>query len=196
MSVRIWLAAVDDVDLAPARGSFPPEELARAERMASPSLRHRFLARRWMARSLLAREGGGSEAVHWSASSSAGLAAVAFADCRVGFDIEQRMERPRAEQIVGRFYTEPERRAVAESPSRFLEFWTLKEAYLKALGVGLPGGLDSLECTGISRASGDWGTSAAHPGWHFRNLEPEPGFVAALAVEGPPDGIELRRWTP
>ena len=58
-AVRLWLASVEDVDLAPARGSFSPEELARADRMASPGLRRRFLARRWMARTLLARETGG-----------------------------------------------------------------------------------------------------------------------------------------
>jgi 4'-phosphopantetheinyl transferase len=222
MIVQIWLTSVDDVDLAPARGSFSSDELARADRMASPGLRRRFLARRWMARTLLGREAGedpgalvlekrcarcgkqhpasplvaGSKSVWWSASSSADLAAVAISSRRVGLDVEQREGRPRWEQIAGRFYTEAERRAVAGSPRRFLEFWTLKEAYLKALGLGLPGGLRSLECTGLSPAAGDWSTSAAHPGWRFRNLDLEPGFVAALAVEGAPDGIELRRWAP
>jgi 4'-phosphopantetheinyl transferase len=219
--VRIWLTAVDEVDLAPARGSFSAEELARADRMASPDLRRRFLARRWMARDLLARETGeepgelvmekrcercgelhpasplpaaGPRSVWWSASSSADLAAVAIADCRVGLDLERRRERPRWQQLADRFYSRDEARAVAGSPARFLEFWTLKEAYLKALGLGLPGGLHSLECTGLSSAPGEWSTSAAHPGWRFRQLDPEPGFLAALAVEGAPDGVELRRW--
>lgn len=190
--------------------------------MGSPSLRRLFLARRWMARALLARETGedpgglvlerrcercgelhpasplvaGSSSVWWSASSSAGLAAVAISGWRVGLDIEKREERPRWERIARRFYTEDERRAVAGSPTRFLEFWTLKEAFLKAVGLGLPGGLRSIECTGLSPSPGDWSTSAAHPGWRFRHLHPEPGFVAAVAVEGAPDSIELRRWTP
>ncbi len=92
--------------------------------------------------------------------------------------------------------TEEEWRAVTESPARFLEFWTLKEAYLKALGLGLPGGLRSLDCTGLAPAGGGWSTSPAHPGWRFQNFHPEPGFVAALAVEGAADSIELRRWDP
>jgi 4'-phosphopantetheinyl transferase len=222
VSLQIWLASVDDVDLAPARGSFSADELARAERMGSPSLRQRFLARRWMARALLAREtgegpgalvlerrcercgelhpasplGAGSGGVWWSASSSAGLAAVAIADWRVGIDLEQRRERPRWEQIARRFYSEEEWRAASGSPARFLEFWTLKEAYLKALGLGLPGGLRSLECTGLSPSGGGWSAGAAHPGWCFRHLDPGPGFIAAVAVEGTPDSIELRRWTP
>jgi 4'-phosphopantetheinyl transferase len=222
VTVRIWLASVDGVDPAPAQGLFSPYELARAERMATPNLRQRFLARRWMARTLLARETGrdsgelvlerhcercgklhpvsplaaGSSSVWWSASSSAGLAAVAISDRRVGLDLEQRRERPRWEQIAHRFYSEDECRAVAGSATRFLEFWTLKEAYLKAIGLGLPGGLDSLECTGLSPSAGEWSRSASHPGWRFRQLDPQPGFVAALAVEGAPDSVELRRWTP
>lgn len=218
--VQLWLASVEGLDLAPARGSFSPDELARAERMATPNLRRRFLARRWMARALLAREtgqspgelvlerrcercgelhpvsplGAGSSSVWWSASSSADLAAVAISDSRVGLDVEQRQERPRWEQIASRFYSEAECRAVAGSAARFLEFWTLKEAYLKAIGLGLPGGLDSLECTGLSPSAGEWSMSAAHPGWRFRQLEAAPGFVAALAVEGAPSGVALRRW--
>lgn len=208
------------MDPAPARGLFSSDELARADRMASPDLRRRFLARRWMARALLAREtgedpgelalerrcercgelhpasplGAGARSVWWSASSSAGLAAVAISDRRVGLDIERRRERPRWEQIASRFYSEDECRAVAGSAARFIEFWTLKEAYLKALGVGLPGGLDAIECTSLSPAPGGWSRSAAHPGWRFRQLDPEPGFAAAVAVEEAPGSIELRRW--
>jgi 4'-phosphopantetheinyl transferase len=219
-AVQIWLASVDDVDLAAAPDVFSPQERARADRMLSPGRRRRFLARRWMARTLLARELGkdpgglvlerscercgelhpvsplvaGSRRVWWSASSSAGRAAVAISGWRVGLDLENRDERPRWERIARRFYSEDEQSAVAGSPTRFLEYWTLKEAYLKALGLGLPGGLQSLECSGLSPSPGGWSTSPAHPGWRFRQLNPEPDFAAAVAVEGAPDGIELRRW--
>ena len=190
--------------------------------MSAPILRRRFLARRWMARVLLAEATGGdpgalvverrcercgrlhpasplrgeSGEVWWSASSSAGLAAVAVSDRRVGVDLERRRDRPRWERIAHRFYTEGERRAVGRSAERFLELWTLKEAYLKAIGLGLPGGLRSLDCSGLAGSAGGWMESAAHPGWRFRQLDPEPGAVAAVAVEGAPDRIELRRWVP
>jgi 4'-phosphopantetheinyl transferase len=190
--------------------------------MRSPSLRQRFLARRWMARALLAKATGedpggvvlerrcercgrphparplsaGSRRVWWSASSSAGLAAVALSGWRVGLDIEKHEDQPRWERIAHRFYSEAEQRAVAGSSTRFLEFWTLKEAFLKAGGLGLPGGLRSIECTGLSRSLGHWSRSAEHPGWRFQHLHPTRGFIAAVAVEGTPDSIELRRWTP
>jgi 4'-phosphopantetheinyl transferase len=219
--VEIWLASLDDVDLEPAAGAFSAAELARADRIASAGRRHRFLSRRWVARALLARASGGvpnelvlerrcdrcgglhpasplaadSGELWWSATSSAGLAALAIAPRRVGLDLERQAERPRREGIARRFYREEERRAVAGSAARFLEFWTLKEAYLKALGQGLPGGLDALDCTLLGPAEDGWSASAEHPGWRFRNLELEPGFVAALALEGESEDVRLRNWT-
>ena len=194
--MEIWLASLDDVDLKPARAALSAAELARAETIASEQRRRRFLARRWVARTLLAREtgGDGSREVWWSATSSAGLAALAIVPRRVGLDLEKRAERPRREAIARRFYSERERRAVAGSATRFLEFWTLKEAYLKALGQGLPGGLDSLDCASLAPAADGWSASAEHPGWHFRNVEVDPGFVAALAIEGEPEAIRPRDW--
>jgi 4'-phosphopantetheinyl transferase len=215
------LASLDDVDTAPARGSFSTDELNRAEAIASPERRERFLARRWMARSLLAAATGkepgelvlerrcercgelhpanplpgeGEREVWWSASSSGDLAAVAIAPSRVGLDLERRGERPRRERIAGRFFNPEEAREAAASPARFLELWTLKEAYLKALGLGLPGGLRSLDCAGLAPAEDGWSASDAHPGWRFRNLDLDPVLVTALAIEGAPDGIEIGSW--
>jgi len=210
------------VDPSAARDLLSPAEVKRADGMGSTQLRDRFLGRRWMARELLAREleaapgelvlerrcercgklhpasplRVGGRSVWWSASASAGLAAVAIAGCRVGLDRERRDARPRWERIARRFFSEEEQAAAAGSPARFLEFWTLKEAYLKAIGLGLPGGLRSFECTGLSPSADGWSTTAAHPGWSFRSLDPDPGFVGALAIEGAADSIAVRRWDP
>jgi 4'-phosphopantetheinyl transferase len=190
--------------------------------MGSPALARRFLARRWMARTLLAAATGldpgelvlerpcarcgrahpasplaaGSGSVWWSASSSAGLASVAIADSRVGLDLERDGQRQRWERIARRFYTEAERRAVDGSQARFLELWTIKEAFLKALGLGLAGGLRTLDCAGLTEAGDAWLASPAHTGWRFRSLRPAPGFIGAVALEGPADSIELRHWSP
>ncbi|HEX5712196.1 MAG TPA: 4'-phosphopantetheinyl transferase superfamily protein [Solirubrobacterales bacterium] len=210
---------MDKGELDPDPDSFSGEELERAERIGSERLRRRFLARRWMARTLLAEAAGeapgdlvlerrcercgglhpasplavGGREVWWSASHSGDLAAVAIASARVGLDLELERERPRWERIAERFFNPEERRALAGSPTRFLELWTLKEAYLKALGLGLPGGLNALDCSGLT-ATGEWSESDAQPGWRFQNFQPRPGFVAAVAVQGPATGVELRRW--
>jgi len=214
------LTSLDDVDLDPAQGSFSAEEVKRAESIASPERRRRFLARRWMARSLLAAETGEDPAelvlerrcercgelhpasplagatgqeVWWSASSSGGTAAVAIAPSRIGLDLEQKRERPGWERIAHRHFNDEEARE-AGSPTRFLELWTLKEAYLKALGLGLPGGLRSLDCAALAPAEHGWAASDAHLGWRFRNPDLDPDLVAALAVEGVADSIEVGSW--
>jgi 4'-phosphopantetheinyl transferase len=218
--VEIWLTSLDRVDLAPARGALPAEELARAERIASAPRRRRFLARRWAARALLAEETGAAAAelvlerrcercgelhpatplladgreVWWSATSSAGLGAVAIASRRVGIDLEKRVERRRQEALARRFYSEGERLAMARATSGFLELWTLKEAYLKALGEGLPGGLGSLDCTRLEPAKDGWSSGPEHPGWRFRNLAVDPAFAAAVAIDGEPEAVRLRDW--
>jgi 4'-phosphopantetheinyl transferase len=222
MILRIILTSLDEVDLGPAQGSFSAEEVNRAGAIASDQRRRRFLARRWMARSLLAQVTGegpaelvlerrcercgelhpaspltsaAGEAVWWSASSSGGTAAVAIAPSRVGLDLERGGERPRWERIADRYFSAEEAREAADSPTRFLQLWTLKEAYLKALGLGLPGGLRSLDCAALVAAEEGWSAGDAHPGWRFRSLDLGPGLVAALAVEGVPDSIEIRSWS-
>ena len=66
----------------------------------------------------------------------------------IGIDIET-PPRPRdARRIAERFFAEEEAAWVAEDPDeRFLMLWVIKEAWLKATGSGISGGLDSLQCT-------------------------------------------------
>jgi 4'-phosphopantetheinyl transferase len=64
----------------------------------------------------------------------------------LGVDVETRTPRELA-AVAERFFTAAEARWLAAEPEqRFRMLWVLKEAYLKALGVGLAGGLSSLEC--------------------------------------------------
>ena len=65
----------------------------------------------------------------------------------VGVDVETRGPRTAIAGIAERYFTPAEAEWVAADPdARFRMLWVLKEAYLKALGVGLKGGLASLEC--------------------------------------------------
>ena len=70
---------------------------------------------------------------------------VAFAVTReldVGVDVENRARRLRHRELSERFFGEAEVEALqalasGERAQRFLELWTLKEAYLKARGLGI-----------------------------------------------------------
>jgi phosphopantetheinyl transferase len=66
----------------------------------------------------------------------------------IGVDVETRKPRPPAVTTLAAQYFSPFEAAwiEADPDRRFQMLWVLKEAYLKALGVGLAGGLSSLEC--------------------------------------------------
>jgi 4'-phosphopantetheinyl transferase len=67
---------------------------------------------------------------------------------RVGIDVEA-FARRRNLEIARRYFSVREIAGLhalppEEQPRRFLELWTLKEAYLKAIGTGISGGLGSM----------------------------------------------------
>jgi 4'-phosphopantetheinyl transferase len=108
----------------------------------------------------------------------------------IGIDVELIKRVDEALQIADRHFAPPEiaylRAAAAhEMERRFLQLWTLKEAYFKALGSGLSGPLNEV-IFGVDR-----GTVAASFGagiaddparWQF-DLREIDGYVVATAVE-------------
>ena len=81
-----------------------------------------------------------------SVSHSGEIVVCAVAEGTVGVDVETGHARE-IEEIAERFFTRAEARWIAEdSATRFRMLWVLKEAYLKAIGVGIAGGLASLDC--------------------------------------------------
>jgi 4'-phosphopantetheinyl transferase len=132
---------------------------------------------------------------HVSLSHSGDLVVCAVAPVAVGIDVE--VAAPRDIQAVAeRYFTAAENRWLAGAdPQRFRMLWVLKEAYLKALGTGLAGGLDSLECrieppVILARTEGAeppqlrlFGCSEAYVG--VAVLEPRRPFEVALR-EFPP----------
>ncbi|MEE9335379.1 MAG: 4'-phosphopantetheinyl transferase superfamily protein [Granulosicoccaceae bacterium] len=78
------------------------------------------------------------------------LAISAYEEC--GIDIENTaVNRPSSYlDIADRFFTEPESEQIKQGSTdaqiqRFFDFWTLKEAYIKAVGKGLSLGLDRFQ---------------------------------------------------
>lgn len=65
----------------------------------------------------------------------------------IGVDVETRTPRTSTAALAAEHFTPLETEWIRSDPDlRFRMLWVLKEAYLKALGVGLAGGLRSLEC--------------------------------------------------
>jgi 4'-phosphopantetheinyl transferase len=88
-----------------------------------------------------------TEGIHFNVSHSGDLILLAISDSRaVGVDVERRRDVNRVSAMVGRWLNIDERREFdrlcqhgASSSDAFLRIWSLKEARLKALGVGISG---------------------------------------------------------
>lgn len=78
--------------------------------------------------------------VHYNLSHSDGIAACIVSDVECGIDCERVREfRP---NVMGRVFSDSERELVEQSDDSsldmmFFRLWTLKEAYIKAIGIGL-----------------------------------------------------------
>jgi len=127
---------------------------------------------------------------------------VAMAVCRharVGIDVEKMDRAPL--DVAERYFSAAEiaqlRALPAEEQSRhFLRLWTLKEAYLKAIGTGLAGGLDRMSM--IFGSDDEFRFESADDGdaarWQFSQFEIGREHVLALAVL-PPAAMSSTRVT-
>jgi 4'-phosphopantetheinyl transferase len=119
----------------------------------------------------------GHSGLDFSISHSGGLALIAVGrGRRVGADVEHVRRRTDVLAIARGSLSSRERHTIESQGSdearrnAFFRCWTRKEAYLKARGVGLAGGLD---------------TDPEHTGgWQIRSLRAPPGYMAAVAAEG------------
>jgi len=140
--------------------------------------------------------------LRFSLSHTTGLVACAVTREReVGVDVERIGPWADSAALAERHFSPSERRVLAALPPRdahahFFSLWTLKEAYLKARGVGLGLPLDvaSFHVTAgappaVSFAPGH-GEDAR--GWQFALLEPRPGYRLAVgARRGAGAGIDF-----
>ncbi len=123
-----------------------------------------------------------------SRSESLGLCAVTRGQ-RIGVDVERVRPLPDMEAIAERMFLPRERRAIRRlpeprRPQAFFERWTRMEAYGKALGEGIAGSVER-ERDAAAAAVGRWSLEA---------FVPDPGYVAAIAVEGRISRLICRSW--
>lgn len=132
--------------------------------------------------------------LRFNLSHSKGLVLCAVAKGReVGVDVEHIHHMADFQRIAEKYFSPAEQAELAASPAEsrlvgFFEIWTLKEAFLKARGLGLSGLLSGFS---VSRTPDESGNCLAHSsdggdvaGWSLQRLSPGPGYVGALAGEG------------
>jgi 4'-phosphopantetheinyl transferase len=140
----------------------------------------------------------GAPPLRFSLTHSPGLIAVAVAlNIAPGLDVAYLDQRIDVETVARQYFAVAEAADLASCPAelrrrRFFEYWTLKEAYLKATGLGLSIPLNSFAMTlseppTIAFANGDAREAAA---WQFRQPVLSEAHVAALAVRGKVEGVQ------
>jgi 4'-phosphopantetheinyl transferase len=122
---------------------------------------------------------------------SAGVVACALADGReIGIDVEDLDRRPTDRAIVRRYCSPDEVADIEAQPAdgwhdRFLMYWTLKEAYLKArgLGVSVPLADVNFAVDGDDARIGFLGSLAGtDTRWLFHLAKPSNRFLMAVAA--------------
>jgi 4'-phosphopantetheinyl transferase len=151
----------------------------------------------------------GAPRINFNISHTKGLIAGVFAlNSTIGIDAENHHHRLDALSIAQNYLAPTEYSALCELADsdrhrRFLEYWTLKEAYAKARGIGMSIDLSSFSFEIQNEAATiSFRSDAEDPSlvlWNFRLLRPSPDHIVAVAVScssqsGPK--IEIREDAP
>jgi 4'-phosphopantetheinyl transferase len=131
--------------------------------------------------------GGGREQVDFNLAHSGGEAVIAVADgAAVGVDIELTKPIAEVESLARVVFSDDERRELelaCDPVSAFLNGWTRKEAYVKALGLGLEAPLTEITVSLSERpallSTGIRDQSVS--GWRLLNVS-HPRAVVAVAL--------------
>lgn len=194
-------------------------EQRRAARLRTPSLQHTFIAAHTVLRQVLgwylARDPAGlcftidghgkphldDLAVHFNLSHGGAVALIAVGSTgQLGIDVE-RLDRLRDTDRLAERVLAPEELAVFHTlptttrSTALLRTWTRKEAVLKALGVGLPGGMERVVIADQPlRLVGDLAVFPQLAELQLNDLPVSTGYAAALCQGQPPRPPTLRRW--
>jgi 4'-phosphopantetheinyl transferase len=227
--VHVWLAKLDQPPetLRALHNLLSPDEIERAERFHFRKHRAHFTVARGVLRRILggylrvepsqlrfAYSTHGKPALagikehrtlRFNLSHSHQLALYGFTLRReIGLDLEYRREDFACERIAEQFFSQREVEALRALPAPlrtegFFNCWTRKEAYVKAVGLGLSLPLDQFDVSlspfepAALLRTGDDKREAAR--WSLRELTTAEGYTAALAVEGHDWQLKCWHWT-
>jgi 4'-phosphopantetheinyl transferase len=216
--VHVWRVFLDLTILQSESlpGILSSDELARAGQFRFERDQNRFIVARGMLRKILGHYLGmnphklrfeytpngkpilatnaGYNTLHFNLSHSNAFALIAVTRGRnIGIDIEHIRDDVDAGQIARRFFSQEEISALErihkdKQSEVFFQYWTRKEAFLKAMGDGVSFPMEQCDVSLINgrvlspvRLLGDHRKSS---GWYGQDLFPGHGYAAAIAVEG------------
>lgn len=223
-----WPEELQPDVLQAARFHLDPVEQRRADRFHFERDRRRFTCARAMLKCLLSRylnraasdiellalnhgkptlpAAGNPEGIEFNLSHSGNRVAIAVASkTPVGVDIEW-MERLRDWQALANtiFSAQELAELAGLSESRrvqgFFNGWTRKEAYLKAVGIGLIDDLKSivvsLDPATPARLVQAWEASEQSREWLVHSFAPDEGYAGALVIQNPAAHVKEFTFSP
>lgn len=209
-----WVPSCDDAqDLARYRRMLAPGETQRLNRLVTQPLKVEFLMTRALCRETLSRYSAvlshewqfefnayGKPAIskpvlatplQFNLSNSCSVVACVVAvDAEVGIDVESWTRHDGALPIAPRIFSPSELAMLSACPEplrarSFYELWTLKEAYVKARGMGMSMPLDQVSFSPRAdpiRAEMSAELDDDSSGWHFEQRALGRDHLLALAI--------------
>lgn len=207
-------------------GALSPAEHARAERFVRTEDRRRFAAAHGLVRRIIAGYLGLPPAALTFATDPHGKPELAPANNpsglvfnlshshdqlllgltwrrKLGVDVEKIRPNIATPELARASFADAECQAWLSLPPgqqapAFFSTWTRKEAYLKALGLGLQVPLRDFEVT-VSpdespRLTRRWSQDTEETGWTVWSLFPKPGFAATVVGAGPRLHLVTQCW--
>jgi len=207
-SVRVAYLRIRD--LSPAELADLPA-VEREREFASVERRRQFLFARWLLRSLLSRAAQGEPAGFRLVTESNGkpvceggpaisishagayVVACVADEGEIGIDLEFVDPGRHAPKVARRFFSAAEADWLATQPGdRFFMLWVLKEAYVKALGCGIFGGLNGLQC--IVEPPVIQVLRSAVDGLSLRLFSVEDAYLAVAGTKPLPMEFQVECW--
>lgn len=215
--VHVWRVLPDltTVQIEDLRKVLSPDELKRAGRFHFEKDQKRFIVARGILRKILAhyldrepsdirfeythhgkpilasKSGSGTICFNVSHSDEFVLYAVT-PDQNIGIDIERIRDDVDMDQITQTFFSQTDIRSLKQTqknnwPGVFFQYWTRKEAFLKAMGEAISFPKEQFD---VSLINGKTlspvmlsGNNEKSSGWYVKDLFPCRGYAAAIAVE-------------
>lgn len=215
--------------IAAMTGMLSGDERARADRFRSPLHRDRFILCRGAQRDILGAYSnvappaivfrytdygkpyldgitGSAQRIRFNTSNSGELAVFAVtAEREIGVDVEAERKIPDVLALARRFFSAAEYAALCARPAdtrqqAFLTCWTRKEAYIKAVGMGISMSLADFDvAVGPSEPAALLETRpdpAVAGRWDMRSLDVGEGYTCTLVSEGVVGTVHLLDWHP
>jgi 4'-phosphopantetheinyl transferase len=213
-TVEIWVERLDPPDWPQLAAILTSAELAQVDRCRLPLVRQRKIVARARLRQILSSYLGidprsieislgthGKPQVpglEFNISHSENLAVYAISQQPVGIDVEYRRSMEIA-GLIQRFFAPAELAVWQQLPSAqqelaFFRAWTMKEAYLKAIGTGLHTPLSAVVVEMDLGQPGKLITIPDSHDWQLESLILPAGYVGVVVIAGQGHRMVSRTW--